>query len=115
MQKWSDCNVKLTLDIFDTRWLVGYATRQLLVDVLPRVQQSSIQETMQQPQNVTYIHDEVRKYPTGIIGGYLSATSSMLSIMGGVSNLTRVSSFSAADSLDNKDIYPYFGTSRIAR
>jgi hypothetical protein len=46
---------------------------------------------------------------TGIIGGYLSATSSMLSIMGGVSNLTQVSSFSAADSLDNKDIYPYFG------
>jgi hypothetical protein len=63
MQKWSDCNVKLTLDIFDTRWLVGYATRQLLVDVLPRYNESSIQETMQQPQNVTYIHDEVRKYP----------------------------------------------------
>ena len=110
MQPWSECNIKLTLDVFDTRWMATYATRQLLLDVLPRYNETSILQTIvPQRRNVTNVDDELRKYPTAILGGYLSATSSMMAIIGGVWNLTQVSSFSAADSLDNKDTFPFFG------
>ena len=91
----SECDIKVTFDVFDTQRLPAYATKQLVLDILPRLE--------------TSILNESRKYPTGIVGGLRSATSQLLAIIGGVSNLTQVSYSSVADELDNKDKYPFFG------
>ena len=90
----AECDIKVTFDIFDTQRSPEYATNQLL-DILPRLE--------------TTILNESRKYPTGIVGGYRSPTSQMLAVIGGVAKLTQLSYSSAADVLDDKAQYPFFG------
>ncbi|KAI2502228.1 G-protein coupled receptor [Fragilaria crotonensis] len=105
------CNVKFTIDVWDTQENPAFASTQLLMDVLPRLDVRSVESTIirNQRRNVTNIDDELRKYPTGIIGAVSSSTSKTMAVLGGVSNLTQVSSFSAADDLDYKDQFPFFG------
>ena len=91
----SECDIKVTFDIFDTQWSPAYATKQLVLDILPRLE--------------TSILNESRKYPTGIVGGFRSSTSQVLAIVGGAANLTQVSYSAVADELDDKEQYPFFG------
>ena len=105
------CNVKFTIDVWDTQENPAFASTQLLLDVLPRLDVQSFESTILRNHrwNVTNINDELRKYPTGIIGAVSSSTSKPMAILGGISNVTQVSAFSAADELDYKDQFPFFG------
>ncbi|KAI2502234.1 G-protein coupled GABA receptor [Fragilaria crotonensis] len=111
MNALQECNVQFTIDVWDTQENPAFASTQLLLDVLPRSRVQSIESTIirNQRRNVTNIDDELRKYPTGIIGALSSSTSRTMAILGGVLNLTQVSSFSTADELDYKDQFPFFG------
>jgi hypothetical protein len=105
----SECDIKLTFDIFDTQQTPAYAARQLLLDIFPRFNKTTITRFILPRDNETSIQNELRKSPTGIIGGYRTTTSQVLAVIGVVTNLTQVSYSSAADELDNKDQYPFFG------
>lgn len=89
-----DCDIKFTMDFYDTHFEPIVATRLLYEKLV-----ASSNETM----------SEVNKYPTGLLGSLVSTISGPLAILGGVYNLTQVSFGSSANSLDNKDLYPYFG------
>ena len=108
---YKDCNVRITLEIWDTNQNPSFAASQLLLDVLPRYDVRSINTTIvrRQRRNVTNVDDELRKYPTAIIGAASSSVSKAMATIGGVWNLMQVSSISAADELDYKDQYPFFG------
>ena len=109
----SECDIKVTFDIFDTQRTPLYAAKQLLLDILPRFDETTITKVILPRDNETSIQNELRKYPTGIVGAFRSATSQLLAIIGGVSNLTQVSYYSGFDLLDDKEQYPFFGRSYL--
>lgn len=98
------CDIRFSVEVVDTEFNPLFACRRLLEDVLPR------KELKKEFEPIIADHIvEAMKYPTGIVGAARSAVSSPLAVLAGIHNLTQVSYTSAAQSLDNKSKYPYFG------
>jgi hypothetical protein len=91
------CDIKFSLDLFDSQFSPLAAVAQLTEEIIPRGDLSLVGVT-----NATM-------YPTGILGASRSDTSGLTSIISGIYDITQVAFQSSADSLDNKDIYPRFG------
>jgi hypothetical protein len=104
-----ECDIKVTFDIFDTQRTPLYAAQQLLLDILPRFDETTITKVILPHDNETSIPNELRKYPTGIVDASRSITSQLLAIIGGVSNLIQVSYDAGSELLDDKEQYPFFG------
>ena len=91
----SKCNLKFTIDFYDTEYSVIRSARYLIQDILARKKID--------PPEVT------RPYPSALIGGTRSAVSAPLATLAGVHGLTQVSAHSTSTSLDNTGQYPTFG------
>ena len=91
-----DCDIVFSFDVFNTLGNPILASTYLINDVIPRGEEGASPE-------------DKAKYPTGLLGEFLSSVSQPLAVFSGVKQVTQVSFGSSSTVLDYKDIYPYFG------
>jgi ABC-type branched-subunit amino acid transport system substrate-binding protein len=96
LKELGECDIAFSLDVWNTLGNPINASRYLTDQVLPRGEKGASQE-------------DKAKYPTGLLGEFLSSVSQPLAIFSGINKVTQVSFGSSSTVLDYKDIYPYFG------
>jgi ABC-type branched-subunit amino acid transport system substrate-binding protein len=84
------CNVRLTTELFDTKF-DPIGTTRLFTQVLRRD------------------HSLDSPWPTAVLGAYRSAVTSPLAIISGVNEIPQVSYAATSSDFDVKEQYPFFG------
>eukprot|EP00567_Pseudictyota_dubia_P003457 CAMPEP_0197438754 /NCGR_PEP_ID=MMETSP1175-20131217/5665_1 /TAXON_ID=1003142 /ORGANISM="Triceratium dubium, Strain CCMP147" /LENGTH=980 /DNA_ID=CAMNT_0042968549 /DNA_START=108 /DNA_END=3050 /DNA_ORIENTATION=- len=98
------CDVKFTMEFFDTRQSPFVASQAYINDILPR------EGDDEDKGNDASDHaSRQRPYPTALIGASRSAVSAPLAILSGVHDMPQVSFASTSVVFDNKDQFPLFG------
>uniref|UniRef100_A0A7S4K0L5 G-protein coupled receptors family 3 profile domain-containing protein n=1 Tax=Odontella aurita TaxID=265563 RepID=A0A7S4K0L5_9STRA len=100
------CDIKFTMEFFDTRQSPIAASRAYINDI-----HTKLVERKGPAANATSDAHPARRrpYPTALIGAPRSAVSAPLAILSGVHHLPQVSYASTSTVFNNKDQFPLFG------
>lgn len=108
VSKW--CDIKFTMEFFDTRQSPIVASRAYINDIRTRKNWGAEEGNDGGESGDGVEHPARRRpYPTALIGASRSAVSAPLAILSGVHHLPQVSFASTSTVFNNKDQFPLFG------